>query len=121
MNPPAVSKAILHSCALCQPVVSQREIKSQAPCGVRARASGGALVSARSGDLQRVGGDQQVSVVEQGHLGPLHQHDENQLDEHHESQLADAADVQEHRAGQQGQHHAVAEVLQEEKSEGKRG
>ena len=78
------------------------------------RAFGGdaLLSSVGAGDLQRVGGDQQVGVVEQGHLRPLHQHDEDQLDEHHESQLANAADVQEHGAGQQGQHHAVAEILQ---------
>lgn len=65
----------------------------------------------RCGDLQRVGGDQQVCVVEQGHLGNFHQHNEDELDDQHEDQLADAADVQEHGAGQQGQHHAVAEIL----------
>lgn len=76
------------------------------------------LLSVRSGDLQRVGGDQQVGVVKQGHLRPLHQNDEDELDEHHESQLADTADVQEHGAGQQGQHHAVAEVLRQRRAGG---
>lgn len=64
-------------------------------------------------DLQPVGVEQQVSVVEQGHLRPLHQQEEDKLDEQHERQLPDAADVEEHGAGQQGQQHAVAEVLQQ--------
>lgn len=64
-------------------------------------------------DLQPVGVEQQVSVVKQGHLRPLHQQEEDELDEQHERQLPDAADVEEHGAGQQGQQHAVAEVLQQ--------
>lgn len=36
-------------------------------------------------DLQSVGNDQQVSVVKQGHLRPLHQQEENELDEQHQS------------------------------------
>ena len=66
-----------------------------------------------AGDSQGVGNDQQVCVVKEGHLRPLHQHDESELDEQHESQLPDAADVEEHRAGQQGQQYTVAEILQQ--------
>lgn len=64
------------------------------------------------GDSQSVGNDQHVCVVEQGHLRPLHQQEESELDEQHQSQLPYAADVQEHRAGQQGQQYTVAEILQ---------
>lgn len=63
-------------------------------------------------DSQRFGSDQQVSVVKQGHLRPLHQQEEDELDEQHQGQLPDAADVEEHGAGQQGQQYAVAEILQ---------
>lgn len=66
-----------------------------------------------AGDSQGVGNDQQVCVVKQGHLRPLHQQEESELDEQHQSQLPYAADVEEHRAGQQGQQHAVAEILQQ--------
>lgn len=64
-------------------------------------------------DLQGVGNDQQVCVVKQGHLRPLHQQKESELDEQHQSKLPYAADVEEHRAGQQGQQYAVAKILQE--------
>lgn len=64
-----------------------------------------------AGDSQGVGNDQQVCVVKQGHLRPLHQQEESELDEQHQSQLPYAADVEEHGAGQQGQQHAVAEIL----------
>lgn len=66
-----------------------------------------------AGDSQGVGNDQQVCVVKQGHLRPLHQQEESELDEQHQSQLPDAADVEEHRAGQQGQQYTVAKILQQ--------
>ena len=65
------------------------------------------------GDSQVLGFDQQVCVVKQYHLRPLYQQEESELDEQHQSQLPYAADVEEHGAGQQGQQHAVAEILQE--------
>lgn len=64
-------------------------------------------------DLQAVGRDQQVGVVEQGDLRPLHQQEESDLDEQHQCQLSYAADVEEYRAGQQGQQDTVAEILQQ--------
>lgn len=60
---------------------------------------------------QGVSSDQLVSVVEQGHLRPFYQQEESELDKQHQDQLPDAADVQEHRAGQQGEQHAIAEIL----------
>lgn len=75
-----------------------------------------------AGDSQGVGNDQQVCIVKQGHLRPFHQQEESELDEQHQSQLPYAADVEEHRAGQQGQQHAVAEILQQrEDSKGRGG
>lgn len=56
-----------------------------------------------AGDSQGVGKDQQVCVVKQGHLRPLHQQEESELDEQHQGQLPYAADVEEDGAGQQGQ------------------
>lgn len=64
-------------------------------------------------DLQPVGVEQQVSIIKQGHLRPLHQQEEDKLDKQHERQLPNAADVEEHGAGQQGQQHTVAEILQQ--------
>lgn len=76
----------------------------------------------RAGDSQGVGNDQKVCVVKQGHLRPLHQQEESELDEQHQSQLPYAADVEEHRAGQQGQQYTVAEILQQRgDSQGRRG
>lgn len=57
--------------------------------------------------------DQLVCVVKQGHLRPLYQQEESELDKQHQHQLPYAADVQEHRAGQQGEQHAIAEILGE--------
>lgn len=68
----------------------------------------GLLASHSQGDRT----DQQVCVVKYVHLRPLDQQEESELNEQHERQLPDAADVQEHGAGQQGEQHAVAEVLQ---------
>lgn len=79
-------------------------------------------IAKQAGGLKRhsqvVGLDQQVGVVEQDDLGPLGQQEEGELDEEHQSQLADAADVQEDGAGQQGQQHAVAEVLRRHRRRG---
>ena len=61
--------------------------------------------------LHGIGGDEEVCVVEQSDLWPLHQQQEGELDEQHEGKLPDAADLQEHRAGQQRQQHAVAKIL----------
>lgn len=61
--------------------------------------------------LHGIGGDKKVRIVQQCYLWPLHQQQEAELDEHHEGQLPDAADLQEHGAGQQCQQHAVAEIL----------
>lgn len=60
---------------------------------------------------QGVSEDELVCVVKQSHLRPFYQHQESELDKQHQDQLANAADVQEHRAGQQGEQHAVAEIL----------
>lgn len=57
--------------------------------------------------------DQLVCVVKQGHLRPLYQQEESELDKQHQHQLPYAADVQEHRTGQQGEQHAIAEILGE--------
>lgn len=58
-----------------------------------------------------IGGDKEVSVVKQCYLWPLHQQQESELDKQHEGELPNAADLQEHGAGQQRQQHAVAEIL----------
>lgn len=79
------------------------------------------LAGGHNTDSQVVGLDQQVGVVEQDDLGPLHQQEEGELDEQHQGQLPDAADVQEDRAGQQGQQHAVAEILRQRRRERGRG
>lgn len=55
--------------------------------------------------------DQLVCVVKQGHLRPFYQQEESELDKEHQDQLPYAADVQEDRAGQQGEQYAVAEIL----------
>lgn len=61
---------------------------------------------------QGVGMNKLVCVIKQDNLRPLHQDEESELDEQHQSQLTDAADVEEHGAGQQGQQYTVAEILQ---------
>lgn len=65
-----------------------------------------------SRNSQSIGGDQQVGIIEQDHQRPLKQQHEGELNEQHQGQLAYTADVQEHRAGQQSQQHAVGEVLE---------
>lgn len=70
----------------------------------------------RGGHLHGIGGDQQVSVVKQcdpGHLDDEHVYE---LNGQHEHQLPNAADLQEHGAGQQAEQHAVGEVLRTEGS-----
>lgn len=42
---------------------------------------------------QGIGGDEEVSVVKQRHLWPLHQQQEGELDEQHEGQLPYTADL----------------------------
>lgn len=79
------------------------------------------LAGVHNADSQVVGLDQQVGVVEQDDLGPLHQQEEGELYEQHQGQFPDAADVQEDRAGQQGQQHAVAEILRQRWRERGRG
>lgn len=66
-----------------------------------------------AGDLQGVGKDQQVCIVKQGHLRPLHQQEKSELDEQHQGQFPYAADMEEYRTGQQGQQYTVAEILQQ--------
>lgn len=75
------------------------------------------VAGGHNADSQVIGLDQQVGVVEQDDLGPLHQQEEGELDEQHQGQLPDAADVQEDRAGQQGQQHTVAEILRQRRRE----
>ena len=70
--------------------------------------------------VQGVGRDQQIGVVKQSDVRPLHQQEEDELDEQHESQLPYAADMEEHRAGQQGQQHTVAEILHRRRGEERR-
>lgn len=60
-----------------------------------------------------IGGDKEVGVVKQRYLWPLHEQQEGELDEEHEGQLPYAADLQEHRAGQQRQQHTVAKILEQ--------
>lgn len=62
-------------------------------------------------NLQWLGGDQKVSVVQQSNHRPLHKQQEADLDEDREDQLAYTADVQEHWAAQHSQQHTVHEIL----------
>lgn len=66
-----------------------------------------------SPSVDGVGHDQQVLVVEETHFGHLHDEEVEQLDEEHEEEFAEAADLQEDRAGQQAEQHAGWEVLRE--------
>lgn len=60
-----------------------------------------------------VGHHQQVLVVEEAHFGHLQDEEVQQLDEEHEEEFTDAADLQEDGAGQQAQQHTQWEVLRE--------
>lgn len=65
-------------------------------------------------DLQTMDAQQQIIVVKYGGWGT--QQEQHQIDEAQDkghSQLADAADVQEDRAGQKTQQHVPDEVLGE--------
>lgn len=62
--------------------------------------------------IHGIGGDQKVSVVKECDAGHLYDEHVDELDGQHEHQLPDAADLQEHGAGQQAEQHAVGEVLQ---------
>lgn len=63
--------------------------------------------------LHGIGGDQKVGIVKECHTGHLDDEHVDELDGQHERQLPDAADLQEHGAGQQAEQHAVGEVLWE--------
>lgn len=62
--------------------------------------------------IHGIGGDQKVSVVKECDAGHLYDEHVDKLNGQHEHQLSDAADLQEHGAGQQAEQHAVGEVLQ---------
>lgn len=64
--------------------------------------------------IHGIGGNQKVSVVKERDAGHLDHEHVDELDGQHEHQLPDAADLQEHGAGQQAEQHAVGEVLQRE-------
>ena len=66
--------------------------------------------------LHGVGGDQQVGVVKERDAGHLNNEHVCELNGQHEHQLPNAADLQEHGAGQQAEQHAVGEVLRREGS-----
>lgn len=66
--------------------------------------------------IHGIGGDQKVSVVEECDAGHLHDEHIDELNGQHEHQLSNAADLQEHGAGQQAEQHAVGEVLQRERA-----
>lgn len=65
--------------------------------------------------IHGIGSDQKVSVVKECDAGHLYNEDVDELNGQHEHQLPDAADLQEHGAGQQAEQHAVGEVLQRER------
>lgn len=64
--------------------------------------------------IHGIGSDQKVSVVKECDSGHLYNEHVDELNGQHEHQLPDAADLQEHGAGQQAEQHAVGEVLQRE-------
>lgn len=64
--------------------------------------------------LHGVGRDQEVGIVKECDTGHLNDEHVDELDGQHEHQLPDAADLQEHGAGQQAEQHAVGEVLRRE-------
>lgn len=64
--------------------------------------------------IHGIGGDQKVSVVKECDAGHLDNEHIDELDGQHEHQLPNAADLQEHGAGQQAEQHTVGEVLERE-------
>lgn len=67
--------------------------------------------------MEGVGHHQQVLVVKQVDFGHLQNEDVENLDEEHEEELPDAADLQEDGGGQQAQQDAEGEVLKEDTEE----
>lgn len=65
--------------------------------------------------LDGVGRHQQVLVVKQADFGHLQNKEVENLDEEHEEELPDAADLQEDGGGQQAQQNAEGEVLKEDR------
>lgn len=64
--------------------------------------------------IHGIGGDQKISVVKECDAGHLYDEHVDELNGQHEHQLPDAADLQEHGAGQQAEQHTVGEILQRE-------
>lgn len=65
--------------------------------------------------LDGVGPHQQVLVVKQVDFGHLQNEEVKNLDEEHEEEFPDAADLQEDGGGQQAQQNAEGEVLGEDR------
>lgn len=65
----------------------------------------------RAAHSHSVGRHQQVYVVEEADGRELQHQHVNKLNEEHEEQLPDAADLQEDRAGQQAKEHTGGEIL----------
>lgn len=62
--------------------------------------------------MDGVGHHQQVLVVKEADLGHLQNEEVKNLDEEHEEELPDAADLQEDGGGQQAEQDAEGEVLE---------
>lgn len=71
-----------------------------------------------SQNVDGVGHHQQVLVVKEADFGHLQDEEVDELDEEHEEEFTDAADLQEDGAGQQAQQHAGREVLRERLGKG---
>lgn len=63
--------------------------------------------------MDGVGHHQQVLVVKEADLGHLQYEEVKNLDEEHEEEFPDAADLQEDGGGQQAEQDAEGEVLKE--------
>lgn len=66
--------------------------------------------------LHGIGSDQKVGIVKERHTGHLDDQHVYELDGQHKHQLPNAADLQEHGAGQQAKQHTVGEILGGESS-----
>lgn len=62
-------------------------------------------------NIYGVGGDLHVSIVKEHESGYLDDEHVGELNGQHEHQLPDAADLQEHGAGQQAEQHTAGEIL----------
>lgn len=71
--------------------------------------------------MDGVGHHQQVLVVKEADLGHLQNEEVKNLDEEHEEELPDAADLQEDGGGQQAEQDAEGEVLEGEHADVLRG